>query len=126
MAHHAKMDHAELASKDPAATQKFLEKAFQLKFTEHGPEMGNYRIHGRNEGAAAGGIGIRALMAPGEHPGSIPYLTVPNIDDALKSVKAAGGKVLMDKQEIPGMGWSAAYMAPGEVALGLFQMKAPP
>jgi predicted enzyme related to lactoylglutathione lyase len=33
MAHHAKMEHAELVSKDPAATQRFLEKAFGLQFT---------------------------------------------------------------------------------------------
>lgn len=120
MAHHAKMDHAELVSKDPAATQKFLEKAFGLKFTVTGPEMGNYRIHGRNEGAAAGGIGIREPMGP-EHPGSVTYLSVPNIDEALKAVKASGGKIVMEKTEIPKMGYSAMYVAPGEVTLGLFQ-----
>jgi len=120
MAHHAKMDHAELVSKDPAATQKFLERAFGLKFTVTGPETGNYRIHGRNEGAAAGGIGIREPMGP-EHPGAVPYLTVPNIDEALKSVKAAGGRIVMEKTEIPQMGYSAMYVAPGEVALGLYQ-----
>lgn len=124
MSHHAKMDHAELASKDPAATQKFLEKAFGLKFTETGPEMGNYRIHGRNEGAAAGGIGIRSLMGP-EHPGAVPYLSVPNIDEALKAAKAAGAKVVMEKTEIPNMGFSAMYIAPGEVPLGLFQAMQP-
>ena len=124
MAHHAKMDHAEIVSKDPAATQKFMEKAFGLKFTETGPEMGNYRMHGRNEGAAAGGIGIREPMGP-EHPGTVAYLSVPNIDEALKAVKAAGGHVIMEKTEIPKMGWSAMYVAPGEVTQGLFQSANP-
>jgi predicted enzyme related to lactoylglutathione lyase len=123
MAHHVKSDHVEIVSKDPHATQKFMEKAFGLKFTDTGPDMGNYLIHGRNEGATAGGIGIRAPMGP-EHPGAVPYLTVPSIDEALKAVQAAGGKVIMEKTEIPGMGWSAMYMAPGEVAQGLFQNKA--
>lgn len=122
MAHHAKMEHAEIVSKDPAATQKFLEKAFGLKFTEHGPEMGNYRMHGRQEGAAAGTIGLRGPMGP-EGPGTIAYLTVPNIDEALKSVQSAGGKIVMPKTEIPGMGWSAVYVAPGEVTQGLYQNK---
>lgn len=122
MAHQAKSDHVEIVSKDPAATQKFMEKVFGLKFTVTGPETGNYRIHGRNEGAAAGGIGIREPMGP-EHPGAVPYLTVANIDETLKAVKAAGAHVLMEKTEIPGMGWSAMYVAPGEVTQGLFQNK---
>jgi predicted enzyme related to lactoylglutathione lyase len=121
MAHHAKMDHAELTSKDPEATQKFLEKAFGLKFTVMGPETGNYRMHGRNEGASAGAIGIRGPMNPKEPTGTTAFLTVPNIDEALKSVKAAGAKIVMEKTEIPKAGWLAYYIAPGEVTLGLYQ-----
>jgi uncharacterized protein len=123
MAHHARMEHAELVSKDPAATQKFLEKAFGLKFTVLGPEMGNYRMHGRQEGAAAGAIGIRTPNGP-EHPGTISFLTVPNIDEAIKSVKAAGAKIIMDKMEIPKMGYTAVFVAPGEVTQGLYQAMA--
>jgi predicted enzyme related to lactoylglutathione lyase len=124
MAHHAKMEHAELISKDPAATQKFLEKAFGLKFTELGEEMGNYRMHGRQEGATAGGIGIRMPMGP-EPSGTISYLTVPNIDEAIRSVKAAGAKIVMEKTEIPKMGYTAVYVAPGEVTQGLYQAMNP-
>jgi predicted enzyme related to lactoylglutathione lyase len=120
MSHHAKMDHAELVSKDPAATQKFLEKAFGMKFTEMGAEMGNYRMHGRQEGAAVGTIGIREPMGP-EHPGTVSYLSVPNIDEALKNVVGAGAKIIMPKTEIPKVGFTAVYIAPGEVTQGLFQ-----
>lgn len=120
MAHHAKMQHAELVSKDPAATAKFLEKAFQLKVT-HMPEM-KYWMHGRDEGATDGTLGLRAPMGP-EHPGTVSYLTVPNIDQAIKDVEAAGAKIIMPKTEIPGMGWSAVYVAPGDVTQGLYQNK---
>lgn len=121
MAHHAKLEHAELVSKDPAATQKFLEKAFGLKFTVF-KEMQNYRMHGTNEGATEGSIGIRGPMGA-EPTGTVSYLTVPNIDDAIKSATAAGAKMIMPKTEIPGMGWSAVYVAPGEVMQGLYQTK---
>ncbi|HZY93007.1 MAG TPA: VOC family protein [Thermoplasmata archaeon] len=124
MSHHAKMDHAELVSKDPTATQKFLEKAFGMKFTEMGPEMGNYRMHGRQEQTVAGSIGIREPMGP-EPPGTVSYFTVPNIDEAIKNVKAAGGKMIMEKTEIPKMGFTAMYHAPGGVVLGVFQPAAP-
>jgi uncharacterized protein len=129
MSHHARMAHAELVSKDPAATQKFLEKAFGLKFDVMGPEMGNYRLHrGQSNSApnaAAGDIGIRGLMGAGEHAGTVSYLTVHDIDESLKAVKEAGGKVIMEKTEIPTVGWTAIYTAPGEVTLGLFQLRGP-
>ena len=122
MTHHEKpkMDHVELASKDPAATRKFLEKAFGWKFTVM-EEMG-YSMHGRMEGAEAGSVGVRALMGP-EHPGSISFVTVMNIDAAIKSVESAGAKIIAPKMEVPGFGWAAVYMAPGEITQGLFQTK---
>jgi predicted enzyme related to lactoylglutathione lyase len=118
------MEHAELVSKDPAATQKFLETAYGLTFTVMGPEMGNYRMHGRNEGVPHNAIGIRSPMGP-EHPGTIAYLTVPDIDDAIKAAKSAGAKMIMEKTEIPKVGYTAAYIAPGDVALGLYQSMGP-
>lgn len=118
----AKLDHAELVSKDPAATQGFLERTFGFKFTVMGPEMGHYRMHGRSEGAAVAAIGIREPMGP-EHPGAVPYVTVASLDETLKAAQAAGAKVLMPKTEIPGVGWTAMFVAPGEVTLGLFQNK---
>jgi uncharacterized protein len=124
MAHHVKLDHAEFVSKDPEATQKFLEKAFGLKFMVMGPEMGNYRMHGRQEGAAGGTMGIRSPMGP-ENAGTISYLTVPNIDEAIKSVTAAGGKIIQPKSEIPKVAYIAVYVAPGEVTQGLYQSLTP-
>jgi predicted enzyme related to lactoylglutathione lyase len=124
MENNARMEHAELVSKDPAATQKFLEKAFGLKFTVLGPEMGNYRMHGREQGVPNNAIGIREPMGP-EHPGTISYLTVPNIDEAITAVKVAGGKIVLEKTEVPQVGYTAITTAPGEITLGLFQYNAP-
>lgn len=121
MVHHAKLEHAELVSKDPAATQKFFEKAFRLKFTLS-KEMQNYRMHGASEGATEGSLGSRGPMGP-EPFGTVSHLTVRNIDEAIKSATAAGAKIVMPKTEIPGMGWSAVHVAPGEVTQGLYQNK---
>jgi predicted enzyme related to lactoylglutathione lyase len=118
--------HSDLVSKDPAATQKFLETAFALKFDELGAQMGNYRIYlgqkNSKPGEAAGDIGIRAPNGP-EHPGTVSFLAVASIDDAIKDVKAAGAKIILEKTEIPNVGHMAVFVAPGEVALGLFQTK---
>jgi predicted enzyme related to lactoylglutathione lyase len=128
MTHHVRMMHAELVSKDPAATQKFLDQAFGLKFDVMGPEMGNYRLHrgqkGSVPGEAAGDIGIRGPMGP-EPTGTISYLAVHNIDEAIENAKAAGATIIMEKTEIPKVGFTAVYVAPGEVTLGLFQYLTP-
>jgi predicted enzyme related to lactoylglutathione lyase len=126
MPHHVKLDHAEIASMDPAATQKFMETALGLKFTVTGPEMGNYRTHGPGEGAKGSSVGIRGRMDPNEEPGNFPYFTVPDIDAALKAAKAAGAHVIMQKTEVPKVAWLAVYIAPGEVAKGLGQSLNPP
>lgn len=122
MSHHEspKLEHVELASKDPKATQKFLEAAFGWKFSSM-PGM-EYAMLEMPETRDSSGVGVRPLMGP-EHPGSIGYITVANIDESLKTVQAAGAKVVMGKTEIPGMGWSAVYIAPGEVVQGLYQNK---
>ena len=125
MSHHAKLNHAELASSDPAATQKFLEQAFGLKFRELGEEMGNYRMHGREDGAQGADIGIRGLMGPTDLPGTVAYFEIPDIDAAVKSVQEAGAKIVMAKTEVPGVGWLAVYVAPGGVTQGVFQYKTP-
>jgi uncharacterized protein len=126
MAQDARLMHSELVSKDPAATQKFLETVFALKFDELGPQMGNYRIYlGQKKsapGEASGDIGIRSPMGP-EHAGTVSFLAVASIDDAIKDVKAAGGKLMMEKTEIPNVGHMAVFVAPGEVTMGLFQTK---
>ena len=120
LAHPVKMDHAELVSKDPAATQKFLEPASGLKFVTMGPEVGQYRMHRPGEGAAAGSIGIREPMSPHGSPGTISYLTVPNIDESSRSVPAAGGKLRREETEVPQVAYLAVDLAPGGVVQGLY------
>lgn len=123
MTHHeqAKMSHVEIASKDPAATRKFLEQVFGWKF-ETMPTM-DYSMYGPAQGAEDASVGVRALMGP-ETPGSIGYVTVANIDDTLKAARAAGATVIMEKDPIPGgTGFLAVYLAPGGVVQGLFQTK---
>jgi predicted enzyme related to lactoylglutathione lyase len=123
MTHHdkSKIEHVELASKDPVATRQFLEKVFGWKFTVM-EMMEGYAIHGAREGAEGSGLGVRSLQGP-EHPGSVPFVTVSDIDETVKTISAAGGKVIVPKMEIPGFGWSAVYLAPGDVVQGLYQKK---
>jgi predicted enzyme related to lactoylglutathione lyase len=120
MSHHETVtaDHVEYASKDPAATRKFLEKTLGYNFQVL-EQMGGYGL--RTDKVARGaGTGVR-LVEKGENSGTIAYLTVGNLDEALTTVQAAGAKLVMPKTEVPGLGWHAVVHAPGDVLMGFFQ-----
>ena len=111
-------DHVEYASKDPAATRKFLERALGFNFNVM-EAMGGYGI--RTDKVTRGsGTGVRALEQ-GESPATIAYLTVVDLEATLQAAQKEGAHVLVPKTEVPGMGWSAVVHAPGDVPVGLFQ-----
>jgi uncharacterized protein len=120
MTHHETVstDHVEYASKNPAATRKFLEKVAGFNFNVM-EEMGGYAIR-TDKTTRGSGTGVREI-GKGEMPGTVAYLTVVSVEESLKAAQKEGGKVLMPKTEIPKMGWSAVVHAPGDVVIGLFQ-----
>ena len=69
-------------------------------------------------GAINGGMFRRSADAP-----SMPVLTIDvnSVDDALKEIEAAGGRVLRPRTEIPGMGAFAYFTDPEGNALGLWE-----
>ena len=50
------------------------------------------------------------------------YVTVKNIDASTKKLQKNGGKVLVPKQAVPGMGWSVVAVDIEGNPLGLFQI----
>ena len=115
---HVTTDHVEYASKDPAATRQFLENVLGFHFDVM-EAMGGYGM--RNDKVKQGsGTGVRSLEK-GEFPTTIAYLTVPDLEAALKAAQKEGARVILPKTEIPQMGWHAVVRAPGELQIGLFQ-----
>ncbi len=107
--------HIELVSKEPEKTKKFFHDIFGWKYQEL-PEMGYTMI----ESLSSPGGGLRA-PAGQEMPGTVSYILVANIDDALRKSERAGAKILLPKQEVPGMGWTGMVLVPGGVVQGLYQ-----
>jgi predicted enzyme related to lactoylglutathione lyase len=115
--------HVELTSKDPAATRKFMEQVFGWKFKKENmpPPMEYWTFQ------AASGPGGGLMEEMEERPaGTLNYLLVESVDDAVKKITSHGGKILMPKQEIPEVGWSAMFEMPGGVAAAVFQSKGRP
>jgi predicted enzyme related to lactoylglutathione lyase len=53
----------------------------------------------------------------------VNYINVESVDEYIEKIKALGGKIIVPKQEIPNIGWSAIAVDPDGNYFGLFQGK---
>ncbi len=111
--------HWELLSNDPAKTAVFYEQVFDWKI-QHRPEL-NYRlVDTGGDGGINGGI-----MKP-DHPEPWPgnmtvYIDVDDLAVYRKRVVQAGGKILIEEQEVPGMGALSLFTDPDGRMMGLWK-----
>lgn len=112
--------HIEIASTDPGKTRTFLEDVFGWKF-ESIPEM-SYATYQAPTPPHGG------LMSPmeGQPPGILNYVLSKDVDADLEKIQAAGGRVIVPKMEIPGIGWWAGFTDPTGIMLAVFQNKEMP
>ena len=107
----------ELASTDPAASQRFLEKVFGWSFETMRMPQGEYLSYRTPMGGQGG---IRPTQGS-EPPGSTNYIRVPNLDAAQKRVKAAGGEVVLARVDVPQMGSFFWFRVPGGPVMACWQ-----
>jgi hypothetical protein len=110
--------HFEMPYEDRNRMAGFYTKAFGWKPQMLGPEMGEYVVvttcetdeQGRpkNPGSINGGLFKKPADPLGQHPSVV--IAVTEIHDALKRVKQAGGKVLGEPMDIPGVGLYAGFL----------------
>ena len=111
--------HWELLSKDPAKLSDFYAKVFDWKI-QHIPEI-NYRFV---ETGGQGGINGGIIQPNHEEPwpGTMTfYINVDDLGDYRKRVAAAGGKILIEEQEVPGMGVLSLFTDPEGRMMGLWK-----
>jgi uncharacterized protein len=112
----------ELHAVDWQAAFGFYEKLFGWTKAEHfdmGP-MGIYQIFA-NGGEQIGGMRTKPETVPA--PFWLYYFNVENINDAAARVRAGGGQVLREPQEVPGGFWIIHCLDPQGA---LFALVAPP
>jgi uncharacterized protein len=68
--------------------------------------------------------GLMKRQMPTQTP--VNYISVESIDEYAKKVVELGGKMVVPKTEIPGMGWWALALDPEGNPVGLFQVLAMP
>ncbi len=108
--------HFELPADDRVRMSEFYTSAFGWETKMLGPEMGNYVIamttefdeNGpKNPGAINGGFYTKTDEMPAQYPSVV--ISVDDIKQSMKAVTKAGGKVLGEPMEIPGVGLYVAF-----------------
>lgn len=107
--------HLDISAKDPAASSKFYADTFGWKISKD--DNFNYYMYSAEGGPGGGFVEVGKDYKEGE---VIPYLGTDDIDTALKKVEKAGGKTLLPKTEIPGIGWFAFFADPAGNRIGLY------
>jgi uncharacterized protein len=108
--------HFEMPYADRERMAKFYQSSFGWRTQMLGQEMGNYVLATTTEtdqggpktpGAINGGFFQTKPDWPAQHPTIV--IAVDDIDASVRQVKAAGGQVLGEPMEIPGVGRYVAF-----------------
>ena len=114
--------HWELMSKDPAKVAAFYERVFNWKI-QNRPEM-NYRMVDTEAGQGING-GIVKPEREGPWPGNMTmYIDVDDLAAYRKRIVDAGGKILVDEQQVSDMGSLTLFADPEGRMMGLWKGKA--
>lgn len=110
--------HFEIPYDDRTRMAKFYTSAFGWQTQMLGEEMGNYVLATTTEagedgrpkhpGAINGGFYQNKPDWPAQHPSLV--IAVQDIQAAMKKVAEAGGKVLGEPMEIPGVGQYVSFI----------------
>ena len=111
--------HFEMPYDDAERMAAFYSKAFGWETKNTGEAMGNYVLATTTEsdetgprapGAINGGFFPKQADRPAQVPSIV--ISVEDIEDAIKRVTKAGGKVLGTPMEIPGIGQYVSFTDP--------------
>jgi hypothetical protein len=118
---HMNMDpvvHFEMPAEDRKRMADFYTNVFGWKTQMLGPEMGDYVLatttesdetgRPKNPGVINGGFFPKSEDKPAQYPSVV--IAVEDIKDRMKRVEKAGGKVLGEPMEIPGVGLYVAFI----------------
>ena len=110
--------HWEFWSEDPEKISEFYKQVFDWEI-RHIPEM-NYRLV---ETGGTGGIN-GGIMKPqkGSWPGKMAfYIDVDDLDAYGKKIQESGGKIVVEKMDVPGVGQLSLFEDPDGRVIGMWK-----
>lgn len=128
--------HFELPYDDAQRIAAFYQSAFDWETKPLGPEMGHYVLAttsakagarpapGAKPGAIDGGFFPRQAGLPAQHPSVV--IGTLDIRESMRRVELAGGRVLGEPMDIPGVGAYVAFFDTEGNRLSMMQPLNPP
>jgi len=119
--------HFEIPAKDVEKLRKFYSSLFGWKIEKMPGPMEYWNIETVPVDKTGMPIrpGLNGGMLKKESPEQVPlmYIAVESVDEYSKKIKALGGKIVIPKQEVPGIGWWALGTDPEGNNVAIFQGK---
>jgi predicted enzyme related to lactoylglutathione lyase len=111
--------HFEIHCPDIQASRKFFETVLGWKCTRYeGPQ--EYWLVSTGDPSSRGIDGGLMPSRDGQ-PRTVNTVSVENLDNSVKAAIAAGGKNVVPRMAIPGVGWLAYCTDPGGNIFGMMQ-----
>ena len=112
--------HFDIPADDPARAQKFYQDVFGWKFDKWNGPM-EYWMAKTGDEKQPGINGGLAKRMPGQ-AGMTNTIDVPSVDEFAKKIESKGGKVIVPKMAIPGVGYFAQCLDTEGNIFGIIQM----
>jgi len=112
--------HFDIPADDPARAQKFYQDVFGWKFDKWNGPM-EYWMAKTGDDKQPGINGGLAKRMPGQ-AGVTNTIDVPSVDEFAKKIQSKGGKVIVPKMAIPGVGYFAQCLDTEGNIFGIIQM----
>lgn len=115
----ARVIHFEINADDPERAAKFYSSVFDWKINKWGGPNEYWLVDtGSNDPGINGGLMKR--MDP--RASTVNTVGVENVDVFAKKVESAGGKIVVQKYAVPGVGWLAYAIDTEGNSFGIMQM----
>jgi predicted enzyme related to lactoylglutathione lyase len=114
--------HWEFWSEDPSKIGEFYRDVFDWDI-RHVPELDYHVVASGGKGGIGGGI-----MKPkqGPWPAKLSmYIQVEDLDAIGRKIRGAGGKLLMEGMDVPGVGTFSLFEDPDGRVLGIWKQTQP-
>jgi predicted enzyme related to lactoylglutathione lyase len=111
--------HIELSTDDLSKAKEFYRGVFGWKLSDMpmGPGMTYTMV---DVGTGVGG-GMQAKPMPEAPTAWLPYVEVDNVDTTIGKARQGGAHVIVERQEVPGMGALGIFVDPTGAMLGVWQ-----
>lgn len=110
--------HFEIPCNDPEKTMKFFKEVFRWSFQQFGNEQYWVTMTGDPKTPGING-GLMKKRDP-KQP-IVNSINVSSIDESIRQIEKAGGKIVVPKMPIPSVGWLAYFTDPDGNIHGVYQ-----